>query len=246
MDLDANAVEVTKLSLLLKCLEGETEASVHQQFKIWNERVLPTLEDNIKCGNSLVDTDLYDSEIDFGEERKVKPFSWQKAFPEVFEQGGFDAVIGNPPYVRQELLGELKDYFQKNYKVYHGMADLYSYFVERSFQLLNPSGLYGVIVANKWMRAAYGHELRKFLQQQDIKEVIDFGDLPVFETATTYPCILIAGKAGRRANKIKLTITGTLSFRTLEDYVKHEHKFISPDSLDENGWNLAGEKEQKL
>lgn len=246
VDLDANAVEVTKLSLLLKCLEGETEASVHQQFRIWNERILPTLEENIKCGNSLVDTDFYDNQIDFGEERKIKPFSWEKAFPEVFARGGFDAVIGNPPYVRQELLGGLKDYFQKHYRVYHGMADLYSYFVERSIHLLNPSGLYGVIVANKWMRAAYGHELRKFLQQQNIIEIIDFGDLPVFESATTYPCILIAGNANKSAGKIKLTIAGTLTFSSLEEYVKHEHKFIKPASLDENGWNLAGEKEQKL
>ena len=101
-------MEVTKLSLLLKCMEGETQASIQQQFSLWNERVLPSLDDNIRCGNSLVDLDFYDNEFDFGWERKVKPFSWEKAFPEVFTKGGFDAVIGNPPYVRQELLGDHK------------------------------------------------------------------------------------------------------------------------------------------
>jgi len=246
VDLDANAVEVTKLSILLKCLEGETEASVNQQFKIWNERVLPALEDNIKCGNSLIDTDFYDTLIDLPEERKIKPFSWKKAFPGIFTKGGFDAVIGNPPYVRQELLGEMKNYFRGHYQVYHGMADLYSYFIERSMNLLNQTGLYGVIVANKWMRAGYGKELRKYLGGQDIKEIIDFGDLPVFETATTYPCILIAGKTGGRRAKIKLTLPKTLSFSSLEKYVEKEHHYIRPDSLDENGWNLAGEKEQHL
>ena len=85
VDLDANAVEVTKLSLLLKCMEGETEASIATQLMLFHERVLPTLDDNIKSGNSLIDIDFYSSEIDFGEEKKIKPFNWKKAFPEVFK-----------------------------------------------------------------------------------------------------------------------------------------------------------------
>ena len=147
VDLDANAVEVTKLSLLLKCMEGETEASISSQLKLFHERVLPTLDNNIKDGNSLIDIDFYSSEIDFGEEKKIKPFSWKKAFAEVFKQEGFDCVIGNPPYVRQELLGIQKPYFQKHYKVFHGMADLYSYFFEKGINLLNQHGRFGIIVA---------------------------------------------------------------------------------------------------
>ncbi len=85
VDIDTNAVEVTKLSLLLKCMEGETQASIAHQMTMFKERVLPTLENNIKSGNSLIDTDYYDNQLDFGEERKIKPFSWQKAFPEVFK-----------------------------------------------------------------------------------------------------------------------------------------------------------------
>ena len=83
VDLDANAVEVTKLSLLLKCMEGETEASIETQLKLFHERVLPTLDNNIKSGNSLIDTDFYANEL-FEEEKKIKPFNWQRAFPEVF------------------------------------------------------------------------------------------------------------------------------------------------------------------
>ncbi|MCL2652152.1 MAG: BREX-1 system adenine-specific DNA-methyltransferase PglX, partial [Candidatus Azobacteroides sp.] len=86
VDLDSNAVEVTKLSLLLKCMEGETKESIEAQSKLFHDRILPTLDNNIKSGNSLIDLDYYDSELDFGEERKVKPFSWQKAFPEVFDR----------------------------------------------------------------------------------------------------------------------------------------------------------------
>lgn len=86
VDIDNNAVEVTKLSLLLKCMEGETSASISHQLSMFNERVLPTLENNIKDGNSLVDMDYYDEQIDFGDEKKIKPFNWQQAFPEVFDR----------------------------------------------------------------------------------------------------------------------------------------------------------------
>ena len=101
--------------------------------------MLPSLDENIRCGNSLVGMDYYDNEIDFGWDRKVNPFSWEKAFPKIFTRGGFDVVIGNPPYVRQEVLGELKSYFHKTFKVYHGVADLYTYFMEKGLGLLNPS-----------------------------------------------------------------------------------------------------------
>lgn len=241
VDLDSNAVEVTKLSLLLKCMEGETEASINQQFRLFNERVLPTLDNNIRSGNSLIDTDFYDSQIDFGEEKQIRPFSWINAFPEILKSGGFDAVIGNPPYVRQEMLGKQKDYFREHYQVYHGMADLYSYFIEKSLKLVNAGGLYGVIVANKWMRANYGEPLRRFLKSQNIYEIIDFGDLPVFETATTYPCIMITGKPGTENDQIRLTIPETIKFTTLSGYVEQNHSFLNKNSLNDEGWSLAGD-----
>jgi len=90
VDIDVNAVEVTKLSLLLKCMEGETQASIGYQLSIFHERVLPTLDNNIKDGNSLIDTDYYASQLDFGEEKKIKPFNWQKAFPDVFKETVFE------------------------------------------------------------------------------------------------------------------------------------------------------------
>jgi type I restriction-modification system DNA methylase subunit len=85
VDIDVNAVEVTKLSLLIKCMEGETATTIEQQQKLWHERILPTLDNNIKCGNSLVDIDFYDGQLELGD-RKIKPFNWIKAFPEVFKK----------------------------------------------------------------------------------------------------------------------------------------------------------------
>ena len=86
VDLDTNAVEVTKLSLLLKCMEGETKETIEAQTKLFHDRILPSLDNNIKSGNSLIDLDYYETQIDFGEERKIKPFSWKKNFPEMFER----------------------------------------------------------------------------------------------------------------------------------------------------------------
>ena len=100
VDIDVNAVEVTKLSLLLKCMEGETEASISSQLRLFNERVLPTLDNNIKSGNSLVDIDFYDNKLDFGEEKKIKPFNWQKGFPEVFS---LKRSSENPDFKKQYL-----------------------------------------------------------------------------------------------------------------------------------------------
>jgi len=245
VDLDSNAVEVTKLSLLLKCLEGETEASIKQQLSIWNERVLPTLDNNIKDGNSLIDIDLYANELELGFEKRIKPFSWENSFSEIISSGGFDAVIGNPPYVRQELLGDQKEYFQSKYAVFHGVADLYCYFIEKSVQLLSDSGLYGVIVANKWMRTNFGEPLRKWLKNKGIYQIIDFGDLPVFNAVTTYPCILIIGKL-KTNSKLQLTLVKTLNFSSLQDYVNNNSEKIDKDSLADKGWYLASGKDLGL
>jgi adenine-specific DNA-methyltransferase len=246
VDIDTQAVEVTKLSLLLKCMEGETGSSITAEMN-FGERILPTLDSNIKSGNSLIDMDFYDGQIDFEPalEKKVKPFSWQQAFADVFKQGGFDCVIGNPPYVRQELLSDFKNYFQRTYKVYHGVADLYSYFFEKGIGLLNSKGLFGIIVANKWMRANYGEPLRKWLKGQPIEQIIDFGDLPVFQGATTYPCIFIAGK--ENTNKpIEVTNVKTLGFSSLAEYVQENKMNANQNSLEDGGWNLGSETEQLL
>jgi tRNA1(Val) A37 N6-methylase TrmN6 len=111
--------------------------------------------------------------------------NFEDAFPSVMKRGGFDAVVGNPPYVRQEGISDKKEYFKKRYTVYNSIADLYVYFIEKAFTILRPNGLFGYIVANKWIRANFAVELRSWLKKQNIKRIIDFGDLPVFKNVTT-------------------------------------------------------------
>lgn len=191
VDIDVNAVEVTKLSLLLKCMEGETQASIAHQMRMFSERVLPTLDDNIKSGNSLIDTDYYDTELDFGEERKIKPFSWQKAYPTIFKNGGFDVVIGNPPYVT--IGGKEDTLFQKsevNYLISKYISNqykpnLYAFFYEKGLNILKQNGFVSYIVPRTFIDNVYYTKLRKYFS--DISTIVEILKLSyeVFEDATT-------------------------------------------------------------
>jgi hypothetical protein len=175
----------------------------------------------------------------------VNPFDWRRAFPQVFARGGFDAVIGNPPYVRQESLGNDKKYFKNHYQVYAGTADLYSYFIEKGVFLLAPDGLFCYIVANKWMRANYGEALRKWLKTKCIEEITDFGDLPVFENATTYPCIL---RISNRKPHFSPNVTQvkTLEFTSLHEYVEANGNRLDQSKFSDDGWSLANTEIQTV
>jgi type I restriction-modification system DNA methylase subunit/predicted type IV restriction endonuclease len=261
VDIDTQAVEVTKLSLLLKVLEGENDQSIAQQLKLFHQRALPDLGNNIKCGNSLIGADffhnqgvqetlaLYGSKDEEEEEEKFKinAFDWKEkiGFEEIMKSGGFDAVIGNPPYVRHEMLGQFKDYFQSHYKVYNSAADLYAYFIERGVNLLNETGLFSFIVANKWMRANYGEPLRKWMKTNTIHEIVDFGDLPVFKTVTTYPCILKISRQKASA-RIRVCKVADLDFTDLTEYVRKHSITLPQKTLQDSGWSLADDGTEKL
>ncbi|MCB1153831.1 Eco57I restriction-modification methylase domain-containing protein [bacterium] len=174
VDLNNESVEITRLSLWLKTAE--------------RGKPLTALDHNIRCGNSVI----ADPSVD------ERAFDWQAAFPEVFGPdgpGGFDVVIGNPPYVRQELLSPLKPYFKDHYASYHGVADLYTYFYELGVRLLHAGGRMSYIVTNKWLRSGYGEALRDFFAKSAVFEsIVDFGHAPIFEDADTFPCIVLLRK----------------------------------------------------
>jgi len=249
VDIDFQATEVTQMSLYLKLLEDVTMNDAFQ-MSLLKEKILPNLSDNIICGNSIVGEDywgLFDEEgHDPREERRINAMDYRTVFPEVMRKGGFDAIVGNPPYVRQETLGErFKKYAKDHYTVYHGTADLYTYFIERSISLLKKNGRFGIIVANKWMRANYGKPLRSWLKDQRIDAVIDFGDLPVFQNATTYPCILLMRKDKAQAT-FQAAQLRELDGERLSELIEESTYTVSVEHLDDNGWSLVDDSTQAV
>ena len=176
-------------------------------------------------------------------------FHWELEFPEAFMQGGFDVIIGNPPYVRQEGLGEIKDYLETHFKVYQGTADLYTYFIERGLQLLRNYGLISYIVSNKWMRADYGKPLRQLLKEQCVEEIIDFCKLLVFKGVMVHTCIL---KASKRLPAAYFLVTkvqvpqNALDSISLSRYAKENTYSVSYTGLQDDGWSLADNRAQDL
>jgi hypothetical protein len=255
VDIDPQAVEVTKLSLLLKVLEGESKESVNNQLRLFHERALPDLGQKIKCGNSLVGPDFFATRplglFDEGEARRINAFDWSREFPPVFRapRPGFDAVIGNPPYVRMETFKALKDYLRENYAAHEERADLYAYFLERALHLLHDSGRLGMIVSNKFLKAKYGQPLRTVLTTKThVETIADFAGANVFEGATVRTVVLIARRAPRatRAKTRYIPVPDAATVNSLasgqlrvEDYGQRTMFDVPKESLAATGWHLA-------
>ena len=201
-DIDPQAVEVTKLSLLLRVLEQVSGETIEKNQKLFHQRALPDLDDNIKCGNSLIENrHLQQLILDEEQARRVNPFDWKTEFAQVFAEGGFDVVIGNPPYIRVQTMTEWAPLEVELYKRHFetaskGNYDIYVVFVERGLQLLKANGRLGYILPHKFFTAQYGEPLRSLISKNKyLEEVVHFGDLQVFRGATTYTCLLMLRKS---------------------------------------------------
>lgn len=244
VDIDAQAVEVTKLSLLLKVLEGETGQSLQPIFSVFHERALPDLGKNIKCGNSLVGPDFYQQAelplLTDDERYRINAFDWRSEFSDIFRRGGFDIVIGNPPYIRIQTMKDAQPqeaiYFSVKYEsASEGNYDIYVVFIDCGLKLLNRTGKLGFIAPNKFLNARYGRPLRKLLsKEKHLEQIVHFGDQQVFSNATTYTCLLFLSKHACRSCDVA----------KVGDLVKWKHSGVavrervpaSVFSLDE--WNL--------
>jgi 2-hydroxychromene-2-carboxylate isomerase len=207
VDIDRQAVEVTKLSLLLKVLEGETEETLGQQLSLWRERALPDLGNNIKCGNSLIGPDYFEAQLmpDEEEMRRVNPFDWEAEFPEVMAAGGFDCVIGNPPWIFTKYVDwgeDTKSYIQKIYLSERlrngksrarqaGKINLFAIFVLKGISILKDSGLFGFIVPNNILRTTVYDTVRKrILESSKVRRIVDL-KAGVFSGVTASTIILL-------------------------------------------------------
>ena len=173
VDINEESVEIAQLSLWLRT------AKPHRKLNAMNK--------NIKCGNSLISDPAIAGD---------KAFNWQQEFPQVFANGGFDVVIGNPPYVQLQSMGAMSDVYAKcGFETYNKSADIYCLFYEQGCKLLKENGVLGFIASNKWLKINYGEPLRRFLvSKMNPLLLIDFPGVPVFEDATVDPQILIVEK----------------------------------------------------
>lgn len=207
VDIDAQAVEVAQLSLYLRLLKDESTVSTRQYMLDFEhiermKKLLPDLGKNVVCGNSLIGTDVLDGQLfPRDEERKLNPMNFEDAFHKIMERGGFDAIVGNPPYIRiqrmQESWSRTVKYLSEHYRTARkGNYDIYVVFAERALGFLNPGGKLGYILPHKFFNSQYGEALRDILGQgKHVGHIVHFGSQQVFAGATTYTCLLFLDKA---------------------------------------------------
>lgn len=213
VDINEESVEITKLSLFLKIATGN--------------RKLIDLSNNIKIGNSLVD----DKNIE-------KAFDWKSEFKEIMNQGGFDIIIGNPPYIRvQRIKHEVIDHLSSHYQSAFKKFDISLIFFEKSLQLIRDNGLIGFISSSQWMNTDYGQKLRSILSKGNVKEIVNFGSLPVFEDVSTYPAIFLLQRKKLDSMKYKKIEKATdLSVEGIESI---QHGTVLTSELGENAWSFG-------
>jgi|694.fasta_scaffold53287_2 type I restriction-modification system DNA methylase subunit len=215
VDLDSQAVEVTKLSLLLKVLEGETAQKL--QRELIQERVLPDLGDNIKCGNSLIGSDYYTQpglpEMGTEDHLRINVFDWdgKDGFSEIMKSGGFDAVIGNPPYGAY-LQPEDKNYLIQKFPNQTYQLDTYLVFIEQSLSvLLRQGGNLGMITPNPWLTNLKQDKIRRFvLEKATLTEIVHF-KFPVFPKVVVDTEIVLMTRGMKEDNEIRVAIFGSLN-----------------------------------
>ena len=206
VDIDAQAVEVCQLSLYLKLLKEETVGSTHEYQLEFHETLLPSLSKNIVCGNSLIGTDILEGQLFPGnEERKLNPMNFEDAFPEIMKAGGFDAIVGNPPWI-SAWTGEeqVRSYLTRKLPELTGHWDTYIAFLEKSLTLLNSTGRHAFIYPTSILTEPYAKEIRKkLIETGALTDLAIFGAERVFASVSRKVCILVIA-LGERNAKVNL------------------------------------------
>lgn len=248
VDIDIQAVEVARFSLLLKLLENESNAAVQAYMTRHRRGALPKLDGNIQHGNSLVDLHYFDFDEDAGASQtriaQINPFVWTERFSAIMRAGGFDAVIGNPPYIRIQNMVRYSEaevrYYQWTESPYTTARadnfDKYALFIEKALGLLKPHGLLGYVVPYKFFTIRSGRALRELLAGgKHLAEITHFGALQVFGKArSTYTCILILSRVEQKRFTVE-HVTDLAQWRLGQQRQINEHV---ADSIGEAPWEF--------
>lgn len=242
MDLNPESVEITKLSLWLKTASPGNK--------------LTWLDGNIRCGNSVVsDPRVHPRAVDWTgavpmllvgdvdeEEAVAVDARWRE---------GFDVVLGNPPYVRQELLTPYKEHWRSRFTVFDGVADIYVYFFELGLTVLKPGGRLGFVVANKWLKGGYAAPLRKLLAERtEVETLIDFGHAPIFPDADAFPSIITfrkpLGALREQAVEVTQFPREELGIVSVAEYVREHQRQVSQSRFGAAAWSLEDDGSESL
>ncbi|MBE3115614.1 Eco57I restriction-modification methylase domain-containing protein [Candidatus Bathyarchaeota archaeon] len=228
--MDQQAIEITILNLSLRAVKTREK--------------LPYMADHIRCGNSLIDDQTIVGN---------KAFKWNEEFKEIMSNGGFDIVIGNPPYVRvQQLDYKEIDFFKSHYEVAHERIDISLMFFELASKLAKKLAKVGFISTTQFMTAEYGRNLRKFLLSKRIEKFVDFCSLPIFEDAITYPAIIIFSNDAPvtfdyyRISKLSNFLLDNLSLaldKNMDGITKLQ---VEPSSLGDGTWNFTDSEQKEI
>jgi len=203
VDIDPQAVEVTKLSLLLKVLEGVSEQTIQPFLRLFQQRALPDLGNNIKCGNSLIGPDFYQQKelpmLSDDDRLRINVFDWDAEFSEIIKSGGFDAVIGNPPWGASFTQSEL-NYLRERYsRVIVRMIDSYIYFIDRAIQLSSAEGYVSFIIPSTLLNQLDARLVRKLLLNRGLTALMNLGQGVFGARVLNTSTIFISGKAKRNS-----------------------------------------------
>ena len=217
VDINEESVEIAKLSMWLRTAQ--------------KGRQLSDLSNNIKCGNSLINDITVAGD---------KAFNWENEFPQVFSNGGFDVVIGNPPYVRKQGLmehyPEMCDYYDNTFVSATGNYDIYALFMEKSFSLINIKGVVSFILPHKFLVSDFGEGIRTFFKENTaVENLVHFGSELVFKDAATYTCIVDLTKTSKEKVNFKKVNPENLSESFVWDTMSYSNLSII-------NWDLQSEK----
>lgn len=245
VDIDPQAVEVSKLSLLLKALEGESDATLAVQLNLFHDRALPNLAENIKCGNSLIGSDYFAgaATFDSDEARRINPFDWANEFPRAMRAGGFDCIIGNPPWGATFGEGELEYLRVRHNRVVARMVDSYIYFTDQALRLTKDSHPIGYVVPATILNQVDAQPLRELLRERGLSVLVSLGQGVFGRKALNTSSVFVSSKPNRLLKvgdlsdvrlvlrPAALTSLGGGSYRQWERAVKNDphHTFFARD-----------------
>ncbi len=255
VDINPYAVEVAHFSLLLRLIENETAVSVQSFIDSTGEKILPNLDENIKCGNSLLDDNYFkfdahaenDDDLLF----KINPFNWEVEFPFLESTNGFNAIVGNPPYVRIQNFvkyspKEIEYYRSKTSPYTYSKSDLfdkYYLFIERAINLLSEGGRVGYIVPNKFFIVKGGKKLRAFITSTtSLERIIHFGVTQLFPNRSTYTAIVVLVKD----EKEKLDFSRIDNLESIEAFITAQVIKYNNSGFDSAPWVFVSENADKL